>query len=208
MQRLVIILPVEERDTDTSALEGDQNFSPGGPAGTTAMGSKNIEGFVNNPSGAYDLLWDSVNKKYVHASAGVSDGVQGDGHVQGQGDGNVQEQSDEHVQEQQDVCGADGHKGHNQQHEVQEQQDVGGAGGQKGQGGHEPHHDGLVGDDQAHLRDAENENEEGFENEERKFKKSYSENLKSCSILDTKFEIEDYEGVIYRELSRKIDWSV
>ena len=74
--------------------------------------------------------------------------------------------------------------------------------------GHEPHHDGLVGDDQAHLRDAENENEEGFENEERKFKKSYSENLKSCSILDTKFEIEDYEGVIYRELSRKIDWSV
>ena len=191
VQRLVIILPVEERDTDTSTSEGIQNYSPGGTAGTTASGSKKTEGVVNKSADAYDVFWDSVNKKYVHASTGVSAGVQGDGQIQEQGEGS--------------------HKGHKQHHDVQELQDVEGVGGLKGYGGHELHHDVLVEDDQAHVRGAEKEKhvhgKEGFESEDKKFEKSYSENLKSCAILDTKFDCEDYEGVIYRELSRKIDWS-
>ena len=34
-----------------------------------------------------------------------------------------------------------------------------------------------------------------------------STKLPSGSIMDTKFEFDDYEEVIYRELSKKINWS-
>ena len=186
---------MEERDTDTSTSEGDQNFSPGGPAGTTANDSKKTDGMVNRSSDAYDVIWYSVGRKYVHASTRVSAGVQGDGHVEGQHD-----VGGPGVQVCAGVLG-DGH-----QQEQGPQHDVGGPGGQVcvqvRDSGHEeqgPHHD-VLGDQVVHS-------EEGFENEDRKFEKSFSENLKSCAILDTKFEFEDYEGVIYRELCRKIDWS-
>ena len=50
------------------------------------------------------------------------------------------------------------------------------------------------------------EGEGVFEDGDRKFQRSFSDNLRSYAILDTKFEFEDYEGVMYKELYRNINW--
>ena len=40
-----------------------------------------------------------------------------------------------------------------------------------------------------------------------KFENNFAKNWKSCAVLNNKVEFDDYEGVIYSEFCKKLDWS-
>ena len=169
VQRLVLILPVEERLQDAI-----QNSSPGVQAGTVP--DEGLEGMDEDHRtvSTYDVVWDSSNMVYVHAHAQSVAAQHVAGQVGQQAEG-VEGDHGRRVDDQAEDAVEDAH----------EQAD-------EAVGSVEGHHQGIT--------DLE-------EDDMKKFSRLFRENLKSCAIVNTKFEFEDYEGMIYSQFSSDFNWS-
>ena len=185
VQRLVLILPVEERVNDEVTSQRDKNFLPGGQAGIAAEEEVNKAACeVKDVSELYDVVWDTVNKKYISAQDCAKLGEEfHEGQRACQDDENSEDS--DHVEE--------------------------GLGGDVAEGVAVDSDQGVevTSDDGVHLKKVKDseEGEEVSDVIQIKFENNFVKNWKSCAILNNKVEFEDYEGVIYSEFCKKFDWS-
>ena len=160
VQRLVLILPVEERD---------QNSSPEGLAGT-----------------AHDEALESAvhqGRQGEVVAQLAQHGVQGaEGEAAGQAVQHVGQAGDQVVRQ-----GGWGEEDHSQPVDVQEEQQVQGDEGAHGLEISEY-------DDETHMKEDKESGElNDDEYEAARFSRSFRERLRSCAVLESKFQFEDYE---------------
>ena len=200
VQRLVLILPVEE---------WDQDLHPGGMAsGVLAPPNEVLESGVDvkHSSGSYDVVWDSERKMYIRgvrgSQAAVPVGQHGGqpevlGPHRGGGHGGVVVGDEDPEQSSEDIG----------DHDLGQLEIVGLGHGQGGGGREQVLGQHAVVSEGSHAQGDCEVRSRDVNRVQGEVSTEFKQSLKSCAVLKSRLKCRDFERNIYEKKSSEYDWS-